>query len=414
MTSSTPQILRRVSSLIIITALLNGQTDLDAVRPFTGLGGPGSRAGGLGMAFTGVADDATALYYNPAGLAHLTRGEFNLGLTYLNVTTDVSSADVSKTGTITATRLSNLGIAFPIPDLKLTVALGYNQVRAFERQRETFYYDNMAASDVREVLTEEGWLGAWSLGIAYQVSPQLALGGAVDILAGKNIYTDNIDFLTGSTIDSSDHICIEPEYSGVGLSLGILLAPLPAWRIGFLLRSPQEISVSESFSDASGYNWPTCEYKTRATYYFRLGSSLTLGPVLVSSDISWFDYSQIRFDSDLVDIIDSVEVSIDRSINNTLLTQYAPALGYAAGAELLLPLINAKLRGGYRSDPPISRASPAGETQHTFALGLSVVPMPQIKIDAAYSLTTWQRDLSSDAREATSAGNVMVNLIYRL
>ena len=51
--------------------------------------------------------------------------------------------------------------------------------------------------------------------------------------------------------------------------------------------------------------------------------------------------------------------------------------------------------------------------QHTFALGLSVVPVPQVRIDAAYSLTTWERDLSSDTLEATSAGNVIVNLVYR-
>ena len=405
MVSYLAQSLRRIAFLFSITALLNGQTDLDAVRPFTGLGGPGSRAGGLGLAFTGVADDATALYYNPAGLAHMTRGEFNLGLMYLNVTTDVSSVVVSDTATITATRLSNLGIALPIPNLKLTVALGYHQVRAFERQREqSFTYGNVTT--VKEVLTEEGWLGAWSLGVAYQVSPQLAIGGALDILAGRNDYSWDSTVTTGMNVDTSAYVSIAPEYSGVGLSLGILLAPLPVWRIGFLLRSPQEISVEEEFDDIS--------YKTRANYYFRLGSSLTLGPVLVSGDLSWFDYSQIRFESDLVDIIDSFEVSIDNSINNTLRTQYASALGYAAGVELLLPLINAKLRGGYRYDPPIQLQSPSKMIQHTLALGLSVVPMSQIKIDATYSLTTWQRDLSGDVREETYAGNVMVNLIYRL
>ena len=406
------QILRRVTSLIIITTFLNGQTDLDAVRPFTGLGGPGGRAGGLGLAFTGIADDITALYYNPAGLAHLTKGEINLGLTYLNVNTDVSLQGVSNAAAITATRLGNAGFALPIPDLKLTVALGYHQVRAFERQRErTLTLGDTFA--IREALTEEGWLGAWSLGAGYQVSPQLALGGAVDILTGKNVYTENNTYLTGSTDDSSDYVCIEPEYSGVGLSLGLLLAPLPEWRIGILLRSPQGIEVKEEFSDNSGQTWPTYEYKTRATYYLRLGSSLTIGPILISGDLSWFDYSQIRFESDLVDIIDSAKVPIDVSINGALRSQYAPVLGYAAGAELLLPGINAKLRGGYRCDPPINRDSPAKMTQRTFALGLSVVPVPQARIDATYSLTRWERDLSDGWREETSASMATVNLVYR-
>ncbi|UCH63332.1 MAG: outer membrane protein transport protein [Fidelibacterota bacterium] len=404
--------MRRGALLIIIVSVsLSGQDDMDAVRPFTGLGGPGSRAGGLGLAFTGIADDITALHYNPAGLAHLTRAEFNLGLTYLNVVTDVSAQGTSNTATIAATRLGDLGFAFPIPGLKLTAALGFNQVRSFERRREQlFTYGE--ASTIREVLTEEGWLGTWSLGIAYQVSPQLALGGAVDILAGKNVYSWDSTVTTGMNVDTSDYILIKPEYSGVGLSLGVLIAPLPAWRIGLLLRSPQEISVDQIYRDASGFS-STYEYKSQATYYFRLGSSLTLGPVLISGDLFWLDYSQIRFESDLVDIVDSIKIPIDISINENLLTQYTPALGYAAGAELLLPLVNAKLRGGYRSDPPINKDSPAKMTQQTFALGLSVVPVPQVKIDAAYSLTSWQRDLSGDASETTSAGNMMVNLIYR-
>jgi len=393
--------------ILIASASLSGQNDLDAVRPFTGLGGPGSRAGGLGMAFTGIADDITALYYNPAGLAHLARVELNLGLTYLSVATDVSTQGGSNPATITATRLGNLGFALPIPGLKLTVALGFNQVRSFERRREIFYYDSTAASDVKEVLTEEGWLGAWSLGAGYQVSPQLALGGAVDILAGRNLYTKDIDFLTGSMVDSTYNFRLTPEYVGVGLNLGILIAPLPAWRIGLLLRSPQEISVEEESDDIS--------YKTRATYYFRAGTSLTIGPILISGDLSWFDYSQIRFKSEIYDstLVPGSDTHIDISVNNALRTYYASALGYAAGAELLLPLVNAKLRGGYRSEPPINKGSPAKMTQHTLALGFSIIPVQQIKIDAAYNLTTWQRNLGSDLSETTSAGNVMVNLIYR-
>lgn len=40
--------------------------------------GNGARAGGMGEAFVAVADDATAIYYNPAGLASLEGVELNL------------------------------------------------------------------------------------------------------------------------------------------------------------------------------------------------------------------------------------------------------------------------------------------------------------------------------------------------
>ncbi|MFB0516387.1 MAG: OmpP1/FadL family transporter [Candidatus Neomarinimicrobiota bacterium] len=407
------QLPRRIVSLIFVTtALLNGQIDLDAVRPFTGLGGPGSRALGMGQAFTGIADDLTALFYNPAGLAHITKREINLGFTYLTATTDVRSPGNTSTATITATRLGNAGVALPLPNSKLTIAIGYNQARAFERQLEQTYPRD-AASTIHEVLTEEGRIGYWSLGVGYQVSTQLALGGAFDILAGKNVYTDNNTYYTGATVASSDYLLVEPEYIGVGLSLGILLAPLPPWRIGLLLRSPQWVSVSETSYDSYIGFEEERDYKIRGSYCLRVGSSLTVGPLLLSGDLAWFDYSQIRFESDLVDVIDSIEVPIDISINDTLRTQYANLPGYAAGAEFLLPMINIKLRGGYRYDPPLYRKPFPQVPQHTLNLGLSVVPVPQIKIDTALSLTTWERSLDTNIEEESGAVNITVNFVYR-
>ncbi|UCH11381.1 MAG: UPF0164 family protein [Fidelibacterota bacterium] len=395
MTDRPLRSIRLIACAITIAAtFLSGQTDLDAVRPFTGLGGPGSRASGLGQAFTGIADDATALYYNPAGLAHLTRMEVNFGLSHLSVTTDVTSSGGPSSATITATRLNNASVVFPISTMKLTVAVGYQHIRAFERQREQIVSADPLAT---ERLTEEGRLGSWSLGFGYQMSPKLALGGSFHILHGENEYTELPDFLQ-----------ISPSYTGLGLDLGILLAPLPAWRVGLLLRSPQSIRVDEEFSDTSDTIWPASEYKTRSSYSLRLGSALNLGPLLISSDVFWFDYSQIRFESDLYD----GTTHIDIPINETLRSDYASALGYAAGAEFLLPGINAKLRAGYRYDPAINRDSPAEADQQTLAFGFSVVPVQQVKLDATYSLTTWERNLVQ-AREETTTGDIMVNLVLR-
>jgi long-subunit fatty acid transport protein len=381
--------------IAVASTFVIGQDHLDAVRPFTGLGGPGGRASGLGQAFTGIADDATALYYNPAGLAHLTRIEVNLGLSHLSVATDVTTSGFSpRSATITATRLNNAGVVLPIPTMKMTVAAGYQQVHAFERQREQLV---SAEPLVTERLTEEGRLGTWSLGLGYQVSPKLALGASLHITQGENEYTEWPDFLQ-----------ISPSYTGIGLNLGILLAPLPVWRIGLLLRSPQGIRVDEEFSDTSVTIWPTYEYKTRSSYSLRLGSALNLGPLLISGDMFWFDYSQIRFESDLYD----GTTLIDIPINEALRSEYASTLGYAAGVEFLLPAINAKLRAGYRNDPAINRDTPSKMNQQTIAFGFSAVPVQQVKLDATYSLTTWERDLEQ-AREETTAGDITVNLVLR-
>lgn len=66
--------------------------------------GPGARAAAMGGAFTAVADDATAIYYNPAGLAHQ-RGEVML-----------EHAPIAESGagfTFNDGRLDFLGLVYP-------------------------------------------------------------------------------------------------------------------------------------------------------------------------------------------------------------------------------------------------------------------------------------------------------------
>src|ERR1043166_10043960 len=52
----------------------------DVLRLSTPGFGVGARSIGLGMAYTGVANDFSAAYYNPAGLAQLRMNEVSVGL----------------------------------------------------------------------------------------------------------------------------------------------------------------------------------------------------------------------------------------------------------------------------------------------------------------------------------------------
>ena len=347
-------------TLLLATASLTGQYDSDAVRPFLGVGGPGSRANGMGQAFTGVADDATALYYNPAGLGHLIRAEFNLGFDHLSAASDVQGPNISlsSTAVITTTRLTNVGLALPIPNSKLTLALGYHEVRAFDRRRDLTI--NSGEVSQREQFATEGNLGVYSLGMGYQVSPQFALGAAIDLLSGQSNYTEWITTQTGlgcgcgteSETKSSQYVQVEPDYRGVGLSLGLLFAPLPAWRLGLLLRTPQRIEVEETYTDETFDGTATIDYQTRSSYALRMGSSLSLGPILLSGDLFWFDYSQVRFKSGIWDSTTIIK-DIDISINAALRANYTSTLGFALGTEVLLPRINVKLRGASVMSRPL-------------------------------------------------------------
>src|SRR5512144_1772254 len=68
----------------------------DALRlSFPGFG-VGARALGMGGAYNGVASDFSAIYWNPAGLAQMTRAEFSAGLSYLNTKDDGTLTDAAE------------------------------------------------------------------------------------------------------------------------------------------------------------------------------------------------------------------------------------------------------------------------------------------------------------------------------
>lgn len=404
--------------LALLVSSLPGQDDRDAVLPFRGLGGPGGRANGLGQAFTGVADDFTALYYNPAGLGNLTHGEINLGFSHQIVATGVTGPSVDDDASLSITRLANAGFVMPIPTTQITFAFGYNLVRSFERVREIHYRADLIENN--ESYEVEGKLGAFSLGLGYQLSPQVALGGALDFLIGGNDYTEQGIFKEQGYEDEAYYLQIEPDYSAIGLSLGLLVAPIKPLRLGLLLRTPQTVHVDEKYTDETLDGSISRDYTTKGPYSLRLGTALVLGPALISGDLSWFDYSQIRFESDLVDTNSN---NIDIGINHAIRQNYRNMVGLALGSEVLLPVANVKLRGGYRYEPSYLKSDDTPQGKTSFLVGLSATPAPQIKLDAAYSYTVWKRDTAfypspyeetvHTITEHNSAGNFIINLIFR-
>ena len=106
-----------------------GQFAEDALRFSTPGLGVGARALGMGGAYTGVASDYSALYWNPAGLAQLEHGEFSFGLSHLNFKDQSSYFNLSKSQSSNSTTLNSLGLVFPVPVARgsLVFAFGYNR-----------------------------------------------------------------------------------------------------------------------------------------------------------------------------------------------------------------------------------------------------------------------------------------------
>jgi hypothetical protein len=112
----------------------------DALRLATPGIGVGARALGMGNAYTGVASDYSAIYWNPAGLAQAEHGEFFLGMSFLNNKDNGTLAARDGQGNVTdlgspmsytsnVTALNALGVVYPVPVRRgsLVFAFGYNR-----------------------------------------------------------------------------------------------------------------------------------------------------------------------------------------------------------------------------------------------------------------------------------------------
>ena len=118
--------LAKLSAAIIFlfAVSLNAQNINDALR----LGVPGlgvsARALGMGNSYIGLSDDASAGYFNPAGLGLLKRIEFSGGLDYNKFSNNTTFFSNSTNETNSTTRLNRISLAIPFPTYQGSLVFG--------------------------------------------------------------------------------------------------------------------------------------------------------------------------------------------------------------------------------------------------------------------------------------------------
>ena len=196
-------------SAIILIGMMNwgfSQSAFDAVRIVQDEIGFGARALGMGGAYTAVANDYSAIYWNPAGLADISNSEFFGELSHLNFKNEATFANVLTSDSDNYTRLRSLGLAIPLPTRQgsFVLALGYNRVRdydqnllfsgynsktndlAFEIDDSLRYFDRNVQQT--EQIIDEGGLKQWSFAAAIALSPNFTAGLSANIYRGQDEY----------------------------------------------------------------------------------------------------------------------------------------------------------------------------------------------------------------------------------
>jgi long-subunit fatty acid transport protein len=203
--------------------------------------GAGARAAGMGGAFIGVADDATAIVWNPAGLTQLERMEASVVGRYVWETTEFTDKSTPKNNntqsqTHPVFNFGSFAIPFSMGQVKGVIAAAY--------QRQLDFYGKQADSTVS--IDETGGADTFSPGVAIGISSIFSAGLAANIWFGHNVYTT-------TSLPSQNELSLDGTPSGVNFLVGVLVdldglrKPIPI-RIGACFRTPFDLKSDYSFS----------------------------------------------------------------------------------------------------------------------------------------------------------------------
>ncbi len=419
---------------ILLTALMlaNGQSAKEALELTSYPDGIGVRAMGMGNAYSAVADDYSAIYWNPAGLGQLKKTSFSVVLSHdINgQNTDYLSRNLFSDQQ--TTRLNSIGLAYPFEVARGSFVLGFgyqvlkgfdafNRFSAFNTQSNgiafdfgddgIYDFDRNVQQDY--TLTREGKIEAWTFGGALALSPRFTAGVSVGFYGGKSDYTlnysqtdiDDIYRLTDTSLDfyAYDYKqSLRQAFSGTEVKLSGMFELSSYLKLATVISFPVAMTVNEDWaeSDALTYDDPavpvdeydlgsyTFDYIVKTPYRFNLGLSFTSEMLLLSGSVDYADWSQLRYEvPEGRDVAEYNDLLLE---NDKIREDFQPVLSYAAGGELALPGRTLFLRGGYRYTPTADRTLGKDFDRTVYSAGLGYAVDRNTMINVAYSVGTWK------------------------
>ena len=251
--------------------------------------GAGARAAGMGGAFIGVADDATAITWNPAGLTQLYRPEVSLVTRYVAESYKYESTLYANTVDNQSHFVVNFAsAAYPFMNGRLVFAVAY--------QKQLDWYSGWE-SDEDESAT--GGANTIIPGLAFRIFPVLSIGFSTNIWMGDSV-KETYDYYYGY----GDFVERTISFSGFNMAFGTMVDfnnlqnPIPL-KLGMMMRTPFDLGVEV---DADYENYTDLHYKNTVDMPIMMGFgvSLRLGENLtVSADYEIRAYGESKIHYEL-------------------------------------------------------------------------------------------------------------------
>ena len=390
--------------------------------------GVGARTMGMGGASLGLADDFTALYWNPAGMAQIQKFEMFSSLSHNTAIADTYfTGDAVKTATSRSQmRLNSIGFVYPFQARRggWAIAFGYNRQQNFDYQTAIQGIDPSSGTEfsglaVNEINVNSGGIGIWSFGTSVYVSKRILIGGSLDFWQGDSL--NELDTTATDIVDIDSELArfryddeIDREYSGVGGRIGLLAHLTDAISLGVTIVSPVELGVDEQWYESTVAVYDDGEetrsavsdvqaFNIERPFEIGVGAAVKLfnKQLILAGDVQLTDWTQTRYNPAPADDIayDNFEEFYETTLQARL------------GAEYQIPIIATHIRLGYLRDPIPFRYTQV-DTHDFLTTGVGKIFEDSLKLDVTYVLGGWaqQRD---DVKTEHLTHRVFVSAAYR-
>lgn len=400
--------------------------------------GSGARAAGMANAFVGIADDATAAAWNPAGLVQLQRPELSMVGEYLGTEDDFRSSvdpEINGTHRFDDIAINFMSFVYPVPrpvwNRNLVLSLSYQRRYDFTRAFDASLLNMQAAAGgliLRQKsqldFEQRGGLGTLSLSAAYEITRRFSVGASLNLWRSSLIGPDgweqrtrvNSVFSVGPAAALSRGFSREryEDIRGESVTLGALWRATPRLSLGLRYDSPLRAEARYSALDRdlrllpnpvnpAAYNLA----RSDEARDLRFPGTLSLGMAWRQNDrLSLaFDVSRTNWDDVYVktaagrkfSLVDGADLE-----NSFRRTDFDPAWAARLGVEYALIPKDRKetldylwtLRGGlfWEQEPasgrdarrPFAPGDGRPDNFYGFAAGVGLLVKQRINLDAAY------------------------------
>ncbi len=429
--------------VLILSSFAFAQNAEEAATLLENEQGFGVKAAAIGNAFTGVADDYSAIYWNPAGLAQIRYQQFYGSLNHLKLSTEANYLDNKTTYDQGFTKFQSLGYVYPFPVRRgsLVLAIGYQRVKDLNSVKQfTGYnttsndlafaiynslgYDGLILAfdrdfQLTQTIREEGHLSRFSIGSAIDLSPTFSAGATVSFIGGGSDYRlkykqeDTQNKNVYDIYDQNDQLIerfkynyyqieqtVNTDYSGIEFKVGGLWRPAEGLRLGANITFPMALDLEERwrFADELSYQVESLvdnytyhfvepydslgqfDYQIQSPFKFDLGASYTYKNLMLTAALRYVDWTQLKLEGS--DNTPDYYDSFFNRQNDQVPLLLRAITSYALGGELGLLNNNLKLRAGYRYVPsPFKDLEKSADKKYlTVGLGLQAAENATIDI----------------------------------